>query len=159
MPSQNENVGNQTPAASKPSDQAMPAKKKTILIVDDDPIILDLMEVILKKAGFQTVLARSGRSGIQKLNEDARIDMALVDIEMPEINGIQLVKMIRNQPALDKIPIMMVTGKSTKEDVVLSFKAGAQDYIVKPVAKAVMLQKICAQLKMDTHDLAPGAMD
>lgn len=136
----------------------MQAKKKTILIVDDDPSILDLMEATLKKAGFQTVLARSGRSGIQKLSEDARIDMALIDIEMPEINGIQLVKMIRNQPALDKIPIMMVTGKSTKDDVVQSLKAGAQDYIVKPVAKDVMFQKICAQLKMEMRDLAPGAV-
>lgn len=134
-----------------------PAKKKTILVVDDDPMISKLTRAILKKAGFETISARNALEGIKKLIKHPEISLALLDVNMPDIDGIQLLKMIRILPAFDKLPIVMVIGKGEIEEVVQSIKANAQDYIFKPASKDAFLGKICGQLQIGLEDLTSWA--
>lgn len=131
----------------------LPETNKTILVVDDDPTIRKLLKGMLKDH-FNVIEAGNGTECLKKLSANPAIDLGLIDIEMPNINGIQLVKMIRKQDAYTDLPIMMVTVTSDKDHVVQSIHAGAKDYIVKPFSKQTILEKICKYLNMEIKELS-----
>jgi CheY-like chemotaxis protein len=105
-----------------------------ILAVDDDNIILELLKETLGSAGYHDLqVASSGAEALQILDQtDEDFDCFLLDIQMPEMNGIELCQQIRKRPAYRRAPILMITAMADKSYIDRSFAAGATDYVTKP---------------------------
>ena len=113
-----------------------------ILVVDDDHEIRELLELLLTNDGFQV---ETYANGYEALNEfDTRFDLAILDIMMPEIDGIKLCRKIRDE---HQIPIIFLTAKENEEDVVLGFSVGADDYIMKPFSYLELSVRVKALLR------------
>ncbi|KIC45960.1 hypothetical protein RA28_09935 [Ruegeria sp. ANG-S4] len=108
-----------------------------ILVVDDEPLFCDIMTAELSACGHKDVhTANSGADAINLVRSaDIPFDCALLDIDMPGINGIELCGLLRSEPASAEIPLVMVTARSGVESVDKAFAAGATDYLTKPVNK------------------------
>jgi len=105
-----------------------------ILAVDDDPIILTLLVEVLRAAGFTDVVtAESGADALRAIDTtDTAFDCFLLDIQMPEMDGIELVQKIRGYKAYETTPVLMITAMSQRKYIDAAFAAGASDYITKP---------------------------
>ncbi|BCJ87287.1 response regulator transcription factor [Effusibacillus dendaii] len=114
-----------------------------ILIVDDDPSILRLLEIVLTNAGYQVVCSESGEK-VPDLIRQVQPSLIILDIELPDFNGIQLVQMIREHT---NVPIMMVSGKNSDVEKISSFNSGADDYVVKPFSVAELVARVQAILR------------
>lgn len=124
--------------------------KKKILIVDDDPITLSLIEVHLKRHDYDVKTTADGSRGIE-LTHKWKPDLVLLDIMMPGLDGLTVAKRIRE---FSSTPIIMLTAKGEESDRLKGFEAGADDYIVKPFSSAVLLARVRAVLRrFDTRDL------
>lgn len=115
----------------------------TILVVDDDPHIRELLRLYLQRDGYKTVEAADGEEAQQVL-EDEKIHLAIVDIMMPNVDGYELCKIIRNDYDL---PVMMLTAKGEIIDKEKAYLAGTDDYIVKPFEPKEVLFRIKALLR------------
>lgn len=115
-----------------------------ILVVEDDKNAAKLMRLVLTKAGYKVELANNGVDALKVL-DDSYIDLILLDIMMPEMNGYELTEIIRSNGV--DVPILMVTAKQLAEDKYQGFIAGADDYLTKPVDETEMLYRIKALLR------------
>lgn len=102
-----------------------------ILIVDDDVHVLEVVERVFRRQGHLVITARNGREAIGLLKSQ-KPDLAILDVVMPHVNGIQVCRHMRSDPELNSIPILFLTVKERIEDKVVGFKAGADDYLTKP---------------------------
>lgn len=107
--------------------------KKTIMIVDDDIRNVFALTSALEQKGAHVVIARDGKEALEKLNEKPRMDLVLMDIMMPVMNGYEAMREIRVQDRFKKLPIIALTAKAMKDDRDLCLSAGANDYLAKPV--------------------------
>lgn len=114
---------------------------KKVLVVDDDPSIVSLIEVILKKDSYVTIAAYTGDQAMKALDEH-KIDAAILDMMLPDINGLSLLREIRSHAAYKHIPVMMVTGRDDEIDTVLGLEMGADDYIHKPFKKRELVARL-----------------
>jgi CheY-like chemotaxis protein len=105
--------------------------KKQILVVDDEPDIVRLVEISLKLCNYEVRTAGNGKEALEKLKVE-RPHLILLDIMMPEMSGYEVCQAIRKDPALKNIPVVMLTAKGQKGDVEKGLEAGADDYIIKP---------------------------
>jgi DNA-binding response OmpR family regulator len=103
-----------------------------LLIVDDDPDILSLMQMDFELMGFQVHTAKNGLDALKILQGDTPLDIALVDVMMPKLDGYTVCKQVRELSHRESLPIILLTAKSQLEDKVRGFHAGADDYLVKP---------------------------
>ena len=106
---------------------------KKVLVIDDDMRNIFAITVILERQGMEVIYADNGRSGIDKLIENADVDMVLMDIMMPEMGGIEAIQEIRKMEEFKTLPIITLTAKAMKGDREKCLEAGATDYITKPV--------------------------
>lgn len=113
------------------SDHVFEGRK--ILVVDDDVRNLFALTAALEQKGANIEVARNGKEALTKLQENPRMDLVLMDIMMPEMDGYQATREIRKQKRFAKLPIIAVTAKATKNDQVLCMAAGANDYLAKPI--------------------------
>lgn len=119
----------------------------SILIVDDTPDNIFLLKEILEKKGFsECTTATSAQEAFQKIG--LGIDLVLMDIMMPEINGIDACRILKSMETARDIPVIMVTAKTELESVEQAFEAGALDYIVKPVKKIDLLARVRSALAL-----------
>lgn len=102
-----------------------------ILVVDDESDALDLISFNLRGAGYEVITADAGIEALKKARE-ALPDLILLDLMLPEIDGFEICKRLRREPATEKIPIIMLTAKAAEIDRVLGLELGADDYITKP---------------------------
>ncbi len=116
----------------------------TILVVEDDKNAAKLMDIILTNAGYNVKLSNNGKKALEVLDNDY-IDLILLDVMMPEINGYELTETIRSNGIT--VPILMVTAKQLPEDKYQGFIAGADDYLTKPVDEIELLYRIKALLR------------
>jgi DNA-binding response OmpR family regulator len=117
-----------------------------IMIVDDEPDIVLLMSTFLEKAGYSVVGVGSGEECLEKLKE-SKVDLILMDIMMPGMDGFEACKRIKGGPKTKDIPVIMLTVKGKEKDVLKGMKLGAVDYFPKPFSFAVLLGKINSVLK------------
>ncbi|WP_205502955.1 response regulator [Rufibacter psychrotolerans] len=106
---------------------------KKVLVVDDDVRNIYSLSSLLEQHGMEVVTAYNGKEAIQKLDTEKGIDMVIMDVMMPEMDGIEATKRIRENPRLKQLPIITLTAKAMKEDKEKCIAAGASDYIAKPV--------------------------
>ena len=123
---------------------------KRIAIVDDEPDIVELVSLHLKKAGFQTDSYLDGRSLLKSLDRH-RPDMVVLDLMLPDADGFELCKYLRSNKAFSSIPIIMLTAKSDEIDRVLGLELGADDYITKPFSVNELVARVKAVLRRKDH--------
>ena len=106
-------------------------EKKTIMIAEDDAFIGDIYEVKLKDAGYNVILANNGRDAIEKLESGVRPHIMLLDIVMPYMDGFDVLEAISHREEWKKIPVVLLTNLSQKEDVDRGMALGAKDFLIK----------------------------
>jgi DNA-binding response OmpR family regulator len=119
----------------------------TILVVDDSPTVGSTVEWMLRTYGFTVRIARDGISALSALRTYTP-DLILLDIRMPHVDGIQVCKLIRNDPTYDTVPVVMLSGLTDQGAISQALSAGANDYITKPVNDATLVMVIEQQLSM-----------
>ncbi|MBI3188632.1 MAG: response regulator [Gammaproteobacteria bacterium] len=108
------------------------AYRKTVLLVEDDPVIVKLISALVHKKHLELITAGDGTRGYNLINTISPPRLVLLDIGLPGMNGIKLVELIRGKNIWRKTPVLMLTGSKEASDVKNSLGAGANDYIVKP---------------------------
>lgn len=123
---------------------------KTVLVVEDDADIRDLITWKLEQAGYSTVAAADGDAGLAAASNaespDGLPDLVLVDWMMPKMSGIEVCQALRDNPLTARIPIILLTAKAQETEVERGFAAGVDDYIVKPFSPREMLSRVKAVL-------------
>src|SRR5438046_1432190 len=114
---------------------------KRILIIDDDSSILGLIAEVLQSAGFSPVQASNGIDGLKQLHS-ADPHMVILDVNMPQLDGMQTCRMIRASEKHRHLPILMLTARGDITDMMEARKMGADDYLVKPVDPSQLMSKI-----------------
>lgn len=127
-------------------------KKKKILIVEDNDLNLKLFRDLLNANGYETVETKEGYEAIN-LTRSLKPDLILMDIQLPEISGLEVTKRIKADPEISSIPIIAVTAFAMKDDEEKIMRAGCQAYISKPISIAEFL----SALKKFLHAEAIGA--
>ena len=122
-----------------------------ILIVDDSPTEVFVMQKALEKHGFKTASAENGEEGIRKA-KDMKPDLIFMDIVMPGVNGYQATRVLNSDPETSLIPIIMVTTKGQETDRVWGLRQGAVDYLVKPVPRRCWWKRRRPRWPYDQHD-------
>jgi DNA-binding response OmpR family regulator len=117
-----------------------------ILIVEDEKDVVELIRYNLDKAGYLTDAALTGRQALEQAL-DNRPDLILLDIMLPEMDGLQVCDNLKENPATAAIPVVMLTAKSTPEDIIKGFQMRADDYITKPFSPRDLLARIQAVLQ------------
>jgi pilus assembly protein CpaE len=125
----------------------------TILVIDHDVDIAEQVRQVLDAQGYEVLTAVTGQAGIV-LAELNRPHLVLLDIDLPDIDGFEACRALRTLPGAAKIPILIYSARDEVADKVAGFKAGANDYIVKPVAAAELLARIKAALRLEEKRLA-----
>ena len=112
------------------------------LVVDDFSTMRRIVRNLLKEIGYaNTHEAEDGRIALTRLRAE-RFDFVVTDVNMPNVNGFELLRQIRADPALKSLPVLLVTAEAKKEDIVSAAQAGASGYIVKPFTKATLEDKV-----------------
>jgi len=119
---------------------------KHILIIDDEEEIRDLISYNLAKEGFEISTAENGRVGFERLKE-ITVDLILLDVMMPEMDGIEFCSQLRANPANDRIIVCFLTARSEDYSQIAGLDSGADDYIAKPVKPRVLVSRIKALLR------------
>jgi len=122
-----------------------------IMVVDDEPDAVDLVEFNLKNAGFDVIAAEDGVDALQKARKFAP-DLILLDVMLPEIDGLEVCKMLRRDPATSGIPIIMLTAKAAEIDRVLGLELGADDYVTKPFSPRELVLRVKNLLRRRMSD-------
>lgn len=113
----------------------------TILVIDDEPNLRDVICQTLEESGYAVVRAGNGREALQKL-ADSPVDMIVTDIEMPDLNGYQLLERIRSDAAWAATPFLFLSGRNLNSDIRFGKELGADDYLTKPVMPEDLLAAV-----------------
>ncbi|MFS1511042.1 ATP-binding protein [Chengkuizengella sp. SCS-71B] len=124
------------------------AYDQTILIVDDEPTNIQVLLHLLSKQGYNVITAFSGKEALRKMKQYQNIDLAILDVMMPVMSGIELCRKIRETHSLLELPVLFATVKDRPKDIELGFQAGANDYITKPFDGNTILARIQTLLSM-----------
>ena len=119
-----------------------------ILLVDDQPTNLDVLCRLLELEGYDVLLAPTGQVA---LNSATRVipDLILLDVTMPEMDGYEVCRRLKENPKTEKIPVIFITGRDLKEDIVAGFEAGGVDYITKPIQEEEVLVRVRTHVRMN----------
>lgn len=128
-------------------------KKKTggakILVVDDDRYISEFMNIILSQGGYEVVAVQDGFECLDKAEKE-KPDLILLDFMMPNMDGLTTLASLKKSKKTADIPVIMVTSNDDKKSVVRAQESGASGYVVKPIDKALLLERIASILKKVT---------
>ena len=130
----------------------------TILIVEDEPAIAELIEVTLKRSGHKTLRANSVEEAVQLIDQ-AIPDLALIDWMLPGLSGIDLIKRVRSNKRTQSIPVIMLTAKADEDDKLTGLDKGADDYITKPFSPKELVARIKAVLRRRTPHLTDDTVE
>lgn len=114
----------------------------SILIVEDNPVSVKVLDLNLRKQGYQTLMAKSGMQALEVMEAEQEVELIISDIMMPEMNGIQLLGKIKANPAWQDIPVIMCTAMADMDVVKKAVEMGCKHYVVKPINIGQMLTKV-----------------
>ncbi|MBM9615476.1 response regulator transcription factor [Desulfobulbus rhabdoformis] len=131
-------------------------KKPSILVVEDDTDIQQLVSYNLIKAGFNVTCADTGEEALQKLGREA-FDAMVLDLMLPGKDGHEVCRVVRSQENIKGLPIVMLTAKSEEDDIVSGLECGADDYVTKPFSPRVLIARLEASIRRKPE--AGGALE
>jgi DNA-binding response OmpR family regulator len=127
-------------------------KEATILVVDDEPSIREVVSIYLERAGYRVVVASNGQAALEALEEQPP-DLVVLDLMLPEVDGLEITRRLRAQ---GDVPIIMLTARRGETDRILGLEMGADDYMVKPFSPRELVSRVRAVLRR-TRGSAPAA--
>ncbi len=127
-------------------------KRYRILVVDDEKRMVRFIRLNLEHDGFEVIEAYNGREALERVREDLP-DLVLLDVMMPEMDGFEVLRLLRE---FSEIPVIMLTARSTEEDIVRGLELGADDYITKPFSPRVLVSRVRAVLRR--FEIVRGSM-
>jgi two-component system alkaline phosphatase synthesis response regulator PhoP len=116
---------------------------KKILIVEDEKDILQLVKLYLEKEGYRTVTASTGSEGLAQVRTE-KPDLVILDLMLPEIDGLEICKRLRSAPDTAMLPIIMLTAKAEESDTIIGLELGADDYVTKPFSPKTLVARVKA---------------
>jgi len=116
-----------------------------VMVIDDEPFILMMIEDKLRRGGLEVVTLRESKNAVDVIRREMP-DLIILDWMMPEISGINICKTIKTDPELAKIPVFMLTAKGQEDDEKLGIKSGVDRYITKPFSPRILLELVLEQL-------------
>jgi len=116
---------------------------KKILVIEDEKDIQELLQLYLKRDGYDVHIARDGETGLRKASQ-AHYDLILLDLMLPQMDGLEICRNLRSRPQTANIPIIMITAKAEESDRIVGLEMGADDYITKPFSPREVLARIKA---------------
>ena len=119
--------------------------KETILIVDDTPINLQVLVGFMAGCGYQTLIAEDGLAALEQLDH-TRPELVLLDVAMPEMDGFETCRRIKERPEMRDVPILFLTARTEMSDKLKGFDSGGVDYITKPIHKEEVIARVEAHL-------------
>jgi DNA-binding response OmpR family regulator len=117
------------------------ARRRRVLVVDDEPYLVELIVTRLELAGFETRAARNGSEALNRMN-DFRPEAMVLDINMPILDGFGVLTHMKAQGLSDKIPTMVLTARNSGEDVAKAIQLGAKDYLSKPFRDDALIARV-----------------
>jgi len=121
-------------------------KREKIIVIEDDPDILEVISYNLSREGYSVITARDGEEGLKKIREQAP-SLVILDLMLPVLDGLEVCKRLKGDPFTKDIPIIMVTAKGEESDIVLGLGLGADDYVPKPFSVKELLARVSAVLR------------
>jgi len=132
-----EMTNEQTPVAVEKQSQ------RKAFVVEDDQIIVTILEHLLTRRGYGVEIARDGRQAAQYIDAtEVAPELVLLDVMLPYVDGFELIRKIREHPTWGRVPIIMLTAKSTEQHIVRALDNGANDYVVKPFRPGELMARI-----------------
>lgn len=132
----------------------VPNKDITILVVDDEPVNLQVLINYLSLSDYQILQARNGEEALKICRSDFKPDLILLDIMMPKMDGYEVCQKLREQIPASELPVILLTAKNQVSDLVDGFDSGANDYITKPFSKSELLARIKTHLELSKINIA-----
>jgi len=134
-------------------DASSPARRYTILVVDDEELNVKFLNTFLTRKGYAVTAAETGVRALKKIRESIP-DIVLLDAMMPEMDGFEVCRQLRSDPATRMLPVIMVTALHSVEDEVRALEAGADDFLSKPINNLELIARLRSLLRIkDLHDL------
>jgi signal transduction histidine kinase len=124
--------------------------KQVVLVIDDEPINFDVIEILLFKEGYELLYKNNGTEAIATLAE-IKPDLILLDVMMPDMDGIEVCQLLKTNPQYQHIPIIIVTALSDKEDLARCLDAGADDFVSKPINSAELRARVRSMLRIKSQ--------
>lgn len=135
----------------------MPAATASVLLVDDDRGILESLEPTLAHAGYSVRCARTADQAFAHMNGGV-VDLVILDVELPGLSGIELLKIVRRHPKFSRVPVLMLTMHGRDSEKVTGLRTGADDYLVKPFSLKELMARVEALLRRSRHDGRPQSV-
>jgi two-component system sensor histidine kinase ChiS len=137
-----------TPQSNRTDIQASNSANPKILVVDDEPINLQVFANLLKLQQYDVIITASGREALAILEQGVKPDLVLLDVMMPMMTGYETTRIIRQRYSADQLPIILVSAENQIEAIVVGLEAGANDYLTKPIAKDELFARIHTHLQI-----------
>jgi DNA-binding response OmpR family regulator len=118
-----------------------------VLIIEDEENLANNIADKLRAEGYTVALAGDGEAGLEKIRDDQRPDLIVLDIMLPKLDGLSICRMVRHDPSTAHIPIIMLTARGTEVDKIIGLESGADDYLVKPFGLGEFLARVRALLR------------
>jgi DNA-binding response OmpR family regulator len=131
---------------------------KRIAIVEDEAELASLIEYNLVRHGYEAQIL-TGSKGTLKLLEQAKPDLIVLDVMLPDADGFELCRQIRQSPVLGRLPVLFLTARSDEVDRVLGLEIGGDDYMTKPFSPRELIARVKAHLRREEMDIEPPAME
>lgn len=138
-------------AAAPVKSSAPSGPRRRVLVVDDEPDTLELIEFNLRNAGYDVIAAADGAEALKKARDNAP-DLIILDVMLPELDGLEVCKILRANPSTAQIPILMLTAKAAEVDRILGLELGARDYVTKPFSPRELLLRVRNLLKQEDEE-------
>jgi len=129
--------------------------RKSVIVVEDERDMADLIAMRLKREGYQVLLAGDGQEALTKVRAELP-HAVLLDLMLPEMSGGDVLREIRNDPRTSRIPVVILTAKSQEADIIAGLRLGADDYVTKPFSMSVLLARLDAVLRRRASDSGAG---
>ena len=131
---------------------------QTIVLVDDDRNILTSVQMALEAEGFEVRTYPDGEEALRGLTQK-QADLAILDIKMPRLNGMELLQKLKQTPVTSHMPVILLTSKDEEVDEIMGLRMGADDYIKKPFSQRLLLERIRSLLRRELARLQPANED
>lgn len=120
--------------------------KKTVLVIEDEPDIAELVQYNLEREGYRVLVAKDGETGLREAATRSP-DLVLLDIMLPGMDGLEVCRRLRDDTSTESIPVIMLTARSEETDVVVGLELGADDYVPKPFSPRELIARVRALLR------------
>jgi two-component system, OmpR family, alkaline phosphatase synthesis response regulator PhoP len=139
-----------SPVRNAPTPKTSRTGKETILVVDDEEDILELVELNLTHEGYGVLTATTGEQAL-KLAESRQPELAILDLMLPGIDGLEVCKLLKRNPKTEQIHVIILTAKSEDSDIVTGLELGADDYMTKPFSSKVLVARVRRVLRKEVE--------